>query len=265
MFAIALPWYIWAEVRTPGFLNYFIIGEHFERYLIPGWEGDLYGAGRGGARGIIWAYYILGLFPWLFYLLYKLFNKSFRQNLLSKKMVKDEKLLYILLWIIAPLVFFTFSGNVLSAYVLHVLLPSAIILAYLICSQEKSPKTGKFIFMTVFNVVLLIAISVAPLFAAESVKSDKFIIDKYKATRESKDDDLIYLTRKIRYSAAFYSDREIVQVLHTDEILDYFKEHKKAFIVVSKAQADNKDLWKGLSVEPLTYHKGKALLKVTKE
>ncbi|MCL2890186.1 MAG: glycosyltransferase family 39 protein, partial [Alphaproteobacteria bacterium] len=41
MLAIALPWYIMAERATPGFLEYFIIGEHFERYVTPNWAGDL--------------------------------------------------------------------------------------------------------------------------------------------------------------------------------------------------------------------------------
>ena len=40
---IALPWYILAELKTPGFINYFIVGEHFMRFVDPGWVGDLYG------------------------------------------------------------------------------------------------------------------------------------------------------------------------------------------------------------------------------
>jgi 4-amino-4-deoxy-L-arabinose transferase-like glycosyltransferase len=33
---IAAPWYIAAEIATPGFLHYFIIGEHFYRFVISG-------------------------------------------------------------------------------------------------------------------------------------------------------------------------------------------------------------------------------------
>ena len=43
-FLVCLPWYIWAELRSPGFLQYFIVGEHIQRFLEPGWQGDLYGA-----------------------------------------------------------------------------------------------------------------------------------------------------------------------------------------------------------------------------
>jgi 4-amino-4-deoxy-L-arabinose transferase-like glycosyltransferase len=40
---IAAPWYVWGEIRSPGFLRYFILGEHWQRFVVPGWNGDLYG------------------------------------------------------------------------------------------------------------------------------------------------------------------------------------------------------------------------------
>ena len=40
---IFAPWYVLAEIKTPGFLNYFIVGEHLSRFLVSGWKGDLYG------------------------------------------------------------------------------------------------------------------------------------------------------------------------------------------------------------------------------
>src|SRR5690606_36044412 len=30
--ALSLPWYILAEIKTPGFLDYFIVGEHWRRF-----------------------------------------------------------------------------------------------------------------------------------------------------------------------------------------------------------------------------------------
>ncbi|HCN72611.1 MAG TPA: phospholipid carrier-dependent glycosyltransferase, partial [Pusillimonas sp.] len=44
MAVLCVPWYVLAEIKTPGFLNYFIVGEHFRRFLDPGWSGDLYGS-----------------------------------------------------------------------------------------------------------------------------------------------------------------------------------------------------------------------------
>ena len=33
---LAAPWYVLAEIRTPGFLEYFVIGEHWNRFAVPG-------------------------------------------------------------------------------------------------------------------------------------------------------------------------------------------------------------------------------------
>lgn len=46
---LVLPWYWAAERATPGFLKYFLIGEHWQRFTRPGWTGDLYGTGHAGA------------------------------------------------------------------------------------------------------------------------------------------------------------------------------------------------------------------------
>src|SRR3546814_19722372 len=62
--ALSLPWYILAEIKTPGFLDYFIVGEHFRRFLDPGWTGDLYGTAHKQAYGTIWYYWLQASFPW---------------------------------------------------------------------------------------------------------------------------------------------------------------------------------------------------------
>ena len=41
MLALSVPWYVVAERHTPGFLNYFLLGEHWHRFVTPGWGGDL--------------------------------------------------------------------------------------------------------------------------------------------------------------------------------------------------------------------------------
>ncbi len=63
---LTVPWYWLAEVKTPGFLNYFLVGEHWNRFLIPGWKGDLYGSAHSHPRGMIWLYWLACAFPWSF-------------------------------------------------------------------------------------------------------------------------------------------------------------------------------------------------------
>jgi hypothetical protein len=55
-----LPWYLLAEWKTPGFLDYFIVGEHFKRFLVSNWQGDRY----GNARGTICLFLLLASLPW---------------------------------------------------------------------------------------------------------------------------------------------------------------------------------------------------------
>ena len=51
-------------MRNPGFLDYFIVGEHIQRFLVPGWTGDLYGRAHDVPRGGIWLFFLLGALPW---------------------------------------------------------------------------------------------------------------------------------------------------------------------------------------------------------
>jgi len=62
--ALTVPWYVYAEAKTPGFLQYFLVGEHFLRFLDAGWKGDLYGTAHERPLGSIWAEWLLASFPW---------------------------------------------------------------------------------------------------------------------------------------------------------------------------------------------------------
>lgn len=64
MLALSLPWYLLAERQTPGFLHYFIVGEHFQRFTVKGWQGDLYGSGHASPLGTIWLYGLTMFLPW---------------------------------------------------------------------------------------------------------------------------------------------------------------------------------------------------------
>ena len=59
-----LPWYLLAERKTPGFLDYFLVGEHWRRFTVPGWDGDRYGNAHLEPRGMIWAFLLQACLPW---------------------------------------------------------------------------------------------------------------------------------------------------------------------------------------------------------
>lgn len=132
--AIASPWYVLAEMRTPGFLRYFIVGEHFERFVVSGWAGDLYGQGHPEPRGKIWLFALAGFAPWVLVLPlvpWALRRTGVRHSL-SEAAPRGEWV-YLLSWMLAPLVFFTAARNILEAYVLPGL--PAFALLFVLCWQ----------------------------------------------------------------------------------------------------------------------------------
>jgi 4-amino-4-deoxy-L-arabinose transferase-like glycosyltransferase len=126
---LTLPWYIAAEIKTPGFLHYFIIGEHFERFVVSGWQGDLYGSGHAEPKGIIWLYGLATFLPWTvfsFALLPRI------RSLLGETPREDHGWhSYLALWAISPLVLFTPAANILAAYALPGLPAAAVLLVSL--------------------------------------------------------------------------------------------------------------------------------------
>ena len=60
---LVVPWYSVAEHASPGFLDYFLVGEHWKRFVESGWKGDLYGAAHARPRGMIWLFWIAAALP----------------------------------------------------------------------------------------------------------------------------------------------------------------------------------------------------------
>ncbi|NBX96692.1 MAG: glycosyltransferase family 39 protein [Betaproteobacteria bacterium] len=64
MVALSAPWFFAAEWKTPGFFEYFFVGEHYHRFATPGWAGDLYGKAHQEPKGMIWVFAAGACMPW---------------------------------------------------------------------------------------------------------------------------------------------------------------------------------------------------------
>jgi 4-amino-4-deoxy-L-arabinose transferase-like glycosyltransferase len=137
--AIALPWYILAEIKNPGFLNYFIIGEHVGRYLQSSWQGDKYGYVHAVPQGMIWLYALAGTFPWTPIAIHGLISN--RVSLLPKKIYTYLKqslwISYLAAFILFPLLFFSLSKNIIYTYAFPALPPLALLFTELMTKQLK--------------------------------------------------------------------------------------------------------------------------------
>ena len=126
--AICVPWYVLAELRTPGYLRYFLIGEHIMRFLKPGWKGDLYGHPHIEPLGSIWLELAVSLgFATLLAVAAVFAALHGRPDRTGAARV-DGARAFLLLCALFPVAFFTFAANIIWTYVLHSLGPIAILL-----------------------------------------------------------------------------------------------------------------------------------------
>ena len=222
MLLIAGPWYVLAEMRTPGFLNYFIIGEHFHRFLDPGWGGDKYGFAHKAPFGMIWAYAVVGFFPWSiiagiclvrFWVERRLGLGPTIEQTKSLCQDKDGWVSYLVTCIATPLVFFTFSSNIIYPYVFPIMPLLALLFAELIhrsryrIGWENSNKL--FLWASVIGSLFLIVTSLF-LFKPEWVEKSQYrVVSVYKKQASSTQSKLIYWAKKLDFSAQFYSSGRI--------------------------------------------------------
>ena len=124
---LALPWYLLAEVYYPGFLSYFVVGEHFMRFIEPGWKGDRYGSAHIEPIGMIWAFTVMSLGPWLLaWLMPRGASASDDAGLAA---LAPPGRLWWWCWTLAPLLMFTFARNIIWTYCLTAIAPFALLLA----------------------------------------------------------------------------------------------------------------------------------------
>lgn len=119
--AIALPWYVASELKTPGFLAYFVVGEHWQRFTDASWSGHPYGSIHARPPGFIWVHLLLATLPWSPWLgvrAARAFAGRGTGSGLRGLAASDPWRLYLFFWAIAPAVLFTPAGSVLATYAL---------------------------------------------------------------------------------------------------------------------------------------------------
>ncbi len=172
MLAIALPWYLLAERATPGFLDYFIVGEHYKRFVEPGWEGDLYGSGHHQPKGQIWFFWLLAVLPWSIVLPLVLLIRHRSAIELAKN--NSGLSSFLIFWLLSPLLLFTASSNILPTYVL----PGTPAIGVLLAIHLKNKDKYWFAIVSLIVPVLLIVVVHLLRSGAVSDSSDKVIFEE---------------------------------------------------------------------------------------
>ncbi|MGO4381241.1 ArnT family glycosyltransferase [Pseudoduganella sp. RAF53_2] len=200
--AIFLPWYIAAERAYPGFVNYFIVGEHFSRFLVPGWTGDRYGFAHRQPFGAIWVFWIGAALPWM----YVFFPRV--TAVLRRRVALDPLSCFLWCATLVPLVFFTFSRNIIWTYALTALPSFAVLVAQHIenssAQAQRRTAAGLFIF------ALLVAVATPLVVKQIGRNSDRALVQEFYKLAPA--GTMLQYAGNPAFSSAFYTRGKLQHV-----------------------------------------------------
>src|SRR6478609_2789198 len=234
--AIALPWYFLVEQKSPGFSEYFFVGEHYKRFAVPGWSGDLYGNPKSVPAGMVWLFLLAFSFPWFQLVLYKLWKNR-------TTILKDKWVSFLVLWMFWLPVFFTMSKNILHTYTLPVTIPMMFLMVHFwddFKSKKGLLRAGLFFPIAVF--VAYIGLQFYPK-AEYQMNSDKYLLQNLKINDENKSIPLYYyvkvdndsvVNKEKNYSGEFYSNGRAQVVKNINELDSVMKIKKPIYFAILK-------------------------------
>lgn len=237
MLSLTIPWYLLAELKTPGFLKYFIVGEHFERFLHSGWKGDLYGSGHAKPRGTIWIYWLEMLLPWTFLFLIPM--RRLRSVVDGFRNDSSRWSSYLLCWALSPMIFFTMATNIIPTYVITGIPASCLLLVDVWVHaasgrREPTPTAVKaFKTSTVISILLFggtyLTFAFAPAIAPK--RTQKYLVEQKVRNEGLVSAPLHYFSKK-NFSIEFYTDGKAIRLENTDALETLLNDKKCDFISI---------------------------------
>ncbi len=122
--AIVVPWFVLAEARNPGFMHFFIVHEHLERYV----ASSEHGWGPWFFIPIV----IGGTWPWIFFVPLGWSAMRADNGLPESAPAPSRRAAarFLVIWFIVILVFFSIPRSKLGSYILPALPPLGIVAGY---------------------------------------------------------------------------------------------------------------------------------------
>jgi 4-amino-4-deoxy-L-arabinose transferase-like glycosyltransferase len=228
--ALTLPWYLLAEWRMPGFLHYFIVGEHLQRFLVSGWSGDLYGHPHIEPRGTIWWFALAGFMPWTLLAgiaAVVLWRRRPEPDAAGPGLLAGEAS-YLLCWTLGSAAFFTLSRNVLPPYVLPGLPAFALLAAMLLLAVARQRPVWYWAWLSglLLPALVLMGALAFPGYTAE--RSQRELLRQWP-----RGEPLAYLGPR-PFSAAFYSSGQARWLRQPEETGQWLARAAPASLVVQR-------------------------------
>ena len=234
--ALTLPWYLAAEAATPGFLHYFIVGEHWQRFTQPGWTGDLYGSGHDRPRGSIWLYAAGAALPWSVVALAVLRRKPV--SAAARRPSPDPQMAYLLCWVLAPLLLFTMARNILEAYALPALPAFALITARLLMERDARGAASRVWLLGLDHAARGLRVLLVSARTRIEARSQRKLAGRPAATPDA---PLVYLFKR-PFSGQFYSAGRALEVRDGAEAERWLATDKPATLLVPDYEFDRLSL-----------------------
>ena len=227
---ISVPWYYLAEQRSPGFFDYFIIGEHFKRFLSSGWQGDKYGFPKSQPLGMIWVFLFLFALPWIQLAAIKLWeNRS--------TWLKNKWITFLVLWLLWTPLFFTVSKSLIHPYILPVMVPLALLINFW---WQDFHSRKKILGIALIFPVLALLLYVVVLIGGKSTyysNSDKFLIENhYDGTVP------LYNWQQKSYSSQFYTKGNLKVVEDINKLSERINENEPFLVIIPHKRITNIDV-----------------------
>ncbi|MCB9767096.1 MAG: glycosyltransferase family 39 protein [Candidatus Omnitrophica bacterium] len=237
---VAVPWHIVCEMKSPGFLDYYIIGEHWKRFTVSDWEGDRYGSPHQFPRGTILLFFLITALPWSLVFLVTLIQRPPIREI-SKGLLGDRVFSFLVFWFLVPLLFFTISRNIMFTYTLPCLPAFAMLLARVFLIEAETEHQDHLttvssnliggLALIVPTIFLLAAYFVIPLLGES--RSQKELAAQFMNLDFDSDAALIY-TDRMPLSGDFYAGGRAIDIPdeNPDTILSHLKDVDQDYFAI---------------------------------
>ncbi|MEK6747375.1 MAG: glycosyltransferase family 39 protein [Pseudomonadota bacterium] len=208
--AIAAPWHILMAMEHPQFLDFYFIHEHFNRFL-----------SNEHRRTAPWWFFIVvtlvGAIPWIFFVIPHLMRNlghQIKSIVISKDshFHKDNKL-FLIIWILLPLLFFSSSNSKLIPYIFPIFPPIFILIGHRLANIWAIRKDLIISAMGIMVAIFISANYIAPKFDERSIKP---LTDLLKP--QLKDDDIVVSYNSYFQDLPVYLDRNVIIAGWTGEL-----------------------------------------------
>jgi 4-amino-4-deoxy-L-arabinose transferase-like glycosyltransferase len=135
---VALPWYVAVQLRNPEFFRFFILEHNLARF-----SQDVY-----HHRQPFWFYlpvFLLAMMPWTFVFLAAVAERVrviWSEGRVALEGVEDSWALFLLIWMLVPVLFFSASQSKLPGYILPAVPAGALLVAEYLESRRSEVRPG---------------------------------------------------------------------------------------------------------------------------